>query len=113
MSSSSKRDNLDPAMRSKTTKCSPMYQLFFLFECAVACGGVCICCGFRLSVSVTEENHSNEHASHEIPPLTNIFESPIILSRGVGGLDFWGMPPPNWCPTHLVSQQKLTCGFWS
>ena len=28
----------------------------------------------------TEENHSNEHASYEIPPLTNIFESPIILS---------------------------------
>ena len=27
-----------------------------------------------------EENHSNEHASYEIPPLTNIFESPIILS---------------------------------
>ena len=30
--------------------------------------------------STTEENHSNEHASYEIPPLTNIFESPIILS---------------------------------
>ena len=28
----------------------------------------------------TEENHSNEHASYEIPPLTNIFESPIIFS---------------------------------
>ena len=28
----------------------------------------------------TEENHSNEHASYEIPPLANIFESPIILS---------------------------------
>ena len=28
----------------------------------------------------TEENHSNEHASYEIPPLTKNFESPIILS---------------------------------
>ena len=28
----------------------------------------------------TEENHSNEHASYEIPPLSNIFESPSILS---------------------------------
>ena len=40
---------------------------------------------FTLPTSVTafadtEENHSNEHASYEISPLTNIFESPIILS---------------------------------
>ena len=28
----------------------------------------------------TEENRSNEHASYKIPPLTNIFENPIILS---------------------------------
>ena len=40
---------------------------------------------FTLPTSVTafadtEENHSNEHASYKIPPLTNIFESPNILS---------------------------------
>ena len=34
----------------------------------------------RFKFVCTEENHSNEHASYEIPPLTNIFESPIILS---------------------------------
>ena len=28
----------------------------------------------------TEENHSNEHASYESPPIKNIFESPVILS---------------------------------
>ena len=28
----------------------------------------------------TEEIHSNKHAPYEAPPLTNIFESPVILS---------------------------------
>ena len=33
-----------------------------------------------LNLWLTEENHSNEHASYEIPPVTDIFESPVILS---------------------------------
>ena len=27
----------------------------------------------------TEENHSNEHASYESPPIKNIFESPSFF----------------------------------
>ena len=35
---------------------------------------------WQFSITSTEENHSNEHDSYEIPPLTNFFGSPIILS---------------------------------
>ena len=41
---------------------------------------ICVSAISALSDKSTEENHSNEHASYEIPPVTNIFESPIILS---------------------------------
>ena len=39
-----------------------------------------LCDHIVYSILNTEENHSNEHASYEIPPLANILESPIIFS---------------------------------
>ena len=54
----------------------------------------------------TEEIHSNKHAPYEAPPLTNIFESPVILS-----LDSFALKKNRLKPTLTNKKSPVTKSF--